>query len=76
MDSYSDYTASAMAAAQLLRNFAAFAFPLFTPQLYGSLGHGWGNSLLAFIFMAIGIPAPLILWKFGAKLRSKGKAQW
>lgn len=33
------------------------------------------KSLLAFVFMAIGIPAPLILWKYGAKLRAMGKPQ-
>jgi hypothetical protein len=31
---------------------------------------------LAFVFIAMGIPAPLILWKYGAKLRAMGKPQW
>lgn len=76
MDSYSKHVASASAASQLLRNIAAFAFPLFAPQMYQTLGYGWGNSLLAFVFIAIGVPAPLILWKYGARLRAKGKPQW
>jgi MFS family permease len=76
MDSFKKYVASASAASQLLRSIAGFAFPLFAPKMYQSLGYGWGNSLLAFIFIAVGIPAPLILWKFGAKLRAMGKPQW
>ena len=76
MDAFSKYTASATAASQLLRSIAGFAFPIFAPQLYKTLGYGWGNSLLAFMFMAIGMPAPLLLWRFGAKLRAKGRPQW
>jgi MFS family permease len=75
MDSYSQYTASAMAAAQLLRSMAGFAFPTFAPVLYDKLGYGWGNSILAFAFIAIGVPAPLFLWKFGARIRAKGRRQ-
>jgi MFS family permease len=76
MDAFRKHVASASAASQLLRSIAGFAFPLFAPQMYQTLGYGWGNSLLDFLFMAIGIPAPLILWKYGAKLRAKGKPQW
>jgi len=76
MDSFPTHVASASAASQLLRSITGFAFPLFAPRMYAKLGYGWGNSLLAFVFMAIGIPAPLILWKYGAKLRAMGKPQW
>jgi MFS family permease len=76
MDSFRKYVASASAASQLLRSIAGFAFPIFAPRLYQSLGYGWGNSLLAFLFMMLGIPAPLVLWKFGAKLRAMGKPEW
>lgn len=72
MDSYTQYTASAMAAAQLLRSIAGFAFPTVAPVLYGKLGYGCGNSILAFAFIAIGVPAPLFLWRFGARIRAKG----
>ena len=73
VDSYLPYTASAYAASQLLRSITAFAFPIFAPSMYQSLGYGWGNSLLGFLALAIGIPAPLLLWKYGAWLRMKGK---
>jgi hypothetical protein len=76
MDSFRTHVASASAASQLLRSITGFAFPLFAPSLYTKFGYGWGNSLLAFVFIAIGVPAPLILWKYGAKLRAMGKPQW
>ncbi|MCJ1290234.1 hypothetical protein MMC34_001770 [Xylographa carneopallida] len=76
LDAYADYTASASAASQLLRSIFGFAFPIFAPQMYGALGYGWGNSLLAFVFLAVGVPAPVVLWRYGARLRAMGKEQW
>jgi len=67
MDSYSQHTASAMAAAQLLRSITGFAYPTFAPGLYDKLGYGWGNSILAFAFIAIGLSELLFLWKLGAR---------
>lgn len=32
-----------------------------------------GNSVLAFVAIAIGIPAPLLFWKYGARLRAKSR---
>ncbi|KAF2139773.1 uncharacterized protein K452DRAFT_300277 [Aplosporella prunicola CBS 121167] len=75
MDAFPHHTASASAASQFLRNVFAFAFPIFAPKMYKNLGYGWGNSLLAFLFLAFGVPAPLVLWKYGAKLRALGKPQ-
>ncbi|TVY28870.1 Efflux pump [Lachnellula hyalina] len=76
LDSFGKYTASAMAASQLLRMIAGFAFPIFAPAMYTALGWGWANSTLALIAMVFGSLAPLILWKFGAKIRAMGKPQW
>ncbi|KAK2752398.1 hypothetical protein FQN55_007438 [Onygenales sp. PD_40] len=73
MEAYRGYMASATAASQFLRSLFAFAFPLFAPALFDRLGYGWGHSLLAFVFLGLGIPSPFILWKFGARLRAKGK---
>lgn len=69
VDTYTQFAASAMAVVSVLRCIAAFGFPLFAPYMYDSLHYGWGNSLLAFISMVIGIPAPIFLWKFGERLR-------
>ncbi|KAL2167106.1 hypothetical protein VTG60DRAFT_1697 [Thermothelomyces hinnuleus] len=76
MDAYSTYVASATAASQFLRSIAGFAFPLFALLMYRSLGYGWGNSLLAFVSLALGLPAPLLIWRYGARIRAKGKPQW
>lgn len=76
LDSFGKYTASATAASQVLRMIAGFVFPIFAPAMYHRLGWGWGNSTLAFIALVFGLPAPLILWTFGAKIRAMGKPQW
>jgi hypothetical protein len=39
--------------------------------MYDALGLDWGNSLLAFLGIGLGIPAPILLWKYGATLRAK-----
>ena len=69
VDTYTRYAASALAAVSVLRSLCAFGFPLFGPYMYDDLEYGWGNSVLAFISIGIGVPAPIFLWKFGEKLR-------
>lgn len=71
VDAYTRYAASAVGAATVLRSLAGFGFPLFAPYMYRSLGLGWGNSLLGFLAIGLGIPAPLLLWQFGETLRSR-----
>lgn len=73
IDSYSRFAASGLAAAVVLRSLAGFAFPLFAPYLYQRLDYGWGTSVLAFISIAIGIPAPFLFYLFGARLRAMSK---
>ncbi len=70
LDEFGDQAASAMAATRMFTYVLGFAFPLFAPQLYASLGYGWGNSLLAFLFYLFGVPTVAILWFYGAKLRA------
>lgn len=71
VDSYTRYAASAVGAATVLRSLAGFGFPLFAPYMYAALDYGWGNSLLGFIAIALGFPAPFLLWKYGEGLRKK-----
>jgi MFS family permease len=71
IDSYPDHTSSASAATQFLRSMTAFGFPLFAQKMYSVLGYGWRNSTLAFAGLAIGIPAPLLIWYSGPKLRAR-----
>ncbi|KAH6981653.1 major facilitator superfamily domain-containing protein [Ilyonectria sp. MPI-CAGE-AT-0026] len=73
IDSYSCFAASGLSAAVVLRSLAGFAFPLFAPYLYQRLDYGWGTSVLAFISIAIGIPAPFLFYLFGARLRTMSK---
>lgn len=73
VEAFLDHTASAGAATQLLRNVFAFAFPIWAPTLYSKLGYGWGDTVMAAIGVCFGIPGPFILWKYGEKLRAKGK---
>ena len=73
IDSYSRFAASGIAAAVILRSLAGFGFPLFAPYLFQRLGYGWGSSVLGFISIAIGIPAPFMFYFVGAKLRAVSK---
>ncbi|KAI1379745.1 MFS general substrate transporter [Hypoxylon crocopeplum] len=71
MDAFPHCVGSASAATQLFRGVAGFAFPIFGPKLYDRLGYGWGNSLMALLAALIGIPCPILLWKYRAWLMAK-----
>ena len=73
VDTYGQYSASAAAASSWLRCLAAFTFPLFAAKLYQTLGYGIANSVLASAALALGVPVPMLLWRYGAVLRKKGK---
>ena len=73
VDAYRRHSASAAAASSWLRCLAAFTFPLFESKMYETLGYGVANSVLAGAAVAIGGPIPILLWKYGALLRRKGK---
>ncbi|KID69187.1 MFS multidrug transporter, partial [Metarhizium hybridum] len=70
VDAYNEhYAASAAAAGAFVRTMFGFSFPLFAPKMYQALGLGWGNSLLAFTTIGIGVVSPGLLWFYGHKLR-------
>lgn len=73
IDGYTRFSASALASMIVLRSIAGFAFPLFGPKLYTTLGYGWGSSVLALICLLIGGPAPFLLWKYGPSLRKRSQ---
>ncbi|KAL3475842.1 major facilitator superfamily domain-containing protein [Aspergillus californicus] len=69
MEVYPEHVSSASAATQFARSLTAFCFPLFAPRMYEILGWGWGNSLLAFVGVGIGVPGVVALWVFGGRIR-------
>lgn len=71
MDYYTENSASALAALNTAKYLTGAFFPLFAPPMYAGLGYGWGNTLLAIISIVVGIPVPLLLLKYGERLRKK-----
>lgn len=74
VDSFTLYAASAMAANTVLRSIFGGVFPLFGLKMYNALGLGWGNSLLAFIAVAM-IPIPFFFYKHGERIRTSPRFQ-
>ncbi|TVY36138.1 Efflux pump [Lachnellula subtilissima] len=68
VDAFELYAASALAANSVVRSVMASVLPLAAPKLYEALGLGWGNSLLAFLALAI-VPVPILLIKHGETIR-------
>lgn len=72
LDSYTIYAASVLAANSVLRSLFGAAFPLFTTQMYDTLGIHWASSIPAFLALAC-TPFPFLFYKYGAKIRLKCK---
>ncbi|KAK6464911.1 multidrug resistance protein 4 [Scheffersomyces coipomensis] len=70
IDMNNRFAASSVAAAAVFRSLFGFAFPLFANQMYDRLDYGWGNSLCAFIGLALGLPFPIFCLMYGEKLRN------
>lgn len=72
IDAYMEYAASAIAAGNILRSLTASLLPLTAIPLYSRLGYGWGNSVLAFISLALGAMA-ILYRKYGEQWRERFK---
>ncbi|MCJ1377245.1 hypothetical protein MMC17_000337 [Xylographa soralifera] len=70
VDAYTSQSASAVAACSFLRSISGAVLPLAGPPLYAHLGLGWGNSLLAFVAIAM-IPVPIAFMKYGVQARRR-----
>ncbi len=70
VDAFTVYAASALAASAVMRSVAGALLPLAGLPLYDNLGAGWGNSLLAFIALALA-PTSLLLLKYGEAIRKR-----
>lgn len=74
VDAYTEQSAAAVAAVAIERAIIGAVLPLAGPPLYDRLGLGWGNSLLAFVALAL-MPVPLLFMKYGAGLRIRWPIQ-
>lgn len=72
IDSYTIYAASVLAAAAIFRSIVGAVFPLFTIQMYDSLGIHWASSVPAFLTLAC-MPFPFVMYRYGGALRTKCK---
>ena len=72
VDSYVIYAASVLAAAAIFRSVVGAVCPLFTTQMYKSLGIHWATSIPAFMTLAC-TPFPFVMYYYGAALRMKCK---
>ncbi|KAH6660398.1 major facilitator superfamily domain-containing protein [Truncatella angustata] len=70
IDAYPQYAASGIAAFTVLRSITAAFLPLAGPSLFGTLGLGWGNSLLGFICVAM-VPVPVLIHRYGGYVRKR-----
>ncbi|KAJ5114397.1 hypothetical protein NUU61_000156 [Penicillium alfredii] len=75
IDAYTKYAASAIAAGNILRSLSAALLPLVGLPLYNKLGYGWGNSLLAFISLGLGVMS-LLFRKYGEEWRERFSVQF
>ncbi|KAI3559124.1 MFS multidrug transporter [Colletotrichum abscissum] len=72
VDSYVIYAASVLAASSVLRSLFATAFPLFTTNMYHSLGIHWASSVPAFLYLAC-VPFPFLFFRYGKSIRLRCK---
>ncbi|KAJ4163622.1 hypothetical protein LMH87_005339 [Akanthomyces muscarius] len=70
VDTFTIYAASALAANSVVRSLLGAVLPLAGGPMYEKLGLGWGNSLLAFIAVAL-IPVPWLFMRYGEYLRKR-----
>jgi hypothetical protein len=75
VDAYPMYAASSIGATTVFRSIVGAFLPLAGPPMYARLGLGWGNSVLAFIAVAL-IPIPLLFLKYGEAIRKNPRFQW
>ncbi|KAF8900739.1 MFS polyamine transporter [Gymnopilus junonius] len=73
VDAFTLHAASALAAVSCLRSLAGFGFPLFANAMYNKLGYGKGDTILACLCIGLGCPAPILLWKYGRRIRMSSR---
>ncbi|KAL8816283.1 MAG: hypothetical protein Q9223_004675 [Gallowayella weberi] len=74
VDAFTLHAASALAANTILRSLLGALLPLAGRNMYQKLGLGWGNSLLAFIAIAL-CPIPVVFYQYGERIRKHPRFQ-
>ncbi|KAI9737959.1 MAG: hypothetical protein M1834_009329 [Cirrosporium novae-zelandiae] len=69
VDAFTVWAASALAANTILRSVVGAVLPLAGETMYDALGYGWGNSILAFVGVAL-LPIPILFNRYGEYLRT------
>ena len=69
VSTYGTFAASATGAINITRAIGTSVFPLFASYMIEDLGYGRFGTVLAGIAIALGIPGPILLWKYGPRLR-------
>ncbi|CAF1049368.1 unnamed protein product [Adineta steineri] len=72
IDAYTIYSASVLAANSVIRSIFGAAFPLFTTQMFHTLGIHWASCVPAFLALVC-VPFPFLFYKYGAKIRQRCK---
>ncbi|KAJ5787307.1 Major facilitator superfamily domain general substrate transporter [Penicillium paradoxum] len=72
IDTYLVFAASAIAANTFCRSMIAASFPLFSRQMFQSMGIQWASTLLGCV-AALLVPIPIGFYFFGKRLRMKSK---
>lgn len=68
IDSFDEFSASALAAVTMARSVGGAIVPLIGPLLYQELDQGWGNSVLALVTLVCsGIP--VLMYSYGKRWR-------
>ncbi|OOF93141.1 hypothetical protein ASPCADRAFT_517318 [Aspergillus carbonarius ITEM 5010] len=74
VEAYLKEAASVTAASTVLRSLVGAVLPLGGPAMYDRLGEGWGNSLLAFMALALCV-CPGLFWRYGERIRTHPRFQ-
>lgn len=72
VDTFTRFSASAVAANTFMRSVVGAAFPLFLGPMYRKLGVNWGSTIFGCIAACL-IPVPFLFFIWGKQLRAKGE---
>ncbi|KAJ5195943.1 MFS multidrug transporter [Penicillium cf. viridicatum] len=72
VDTFTRFSASAVAANTFLRSMMAGAFPLFVLPMYQTIGVDWGTTVFGCV-AALLIPVPFLFFTWGKQIRARGE---